>query len=282
MSSRLVLAGTPIGNLADASPALIQVLTSSDVIAAEDTRRLRKLLAGLGVTTDARVVSFFDANEAQRAEQLVEDLLAGSTVVVVTDAGMPTVSDPGYRLVRQAIARDIAISVIPGPSAVLVSLALSGLPTDRFCFEGFMPRKSSERNTRLAALKREERTMVFFEAPHRLKSFLSAAAAAFGDVRQAAVCRELTKVYEEVKRGTLAQLAAWAAEGVKGEISVVIAGAQIAPPSQDDALAEIISKVAAGQPLSAAVAEVAAQSGLSRRELYQAALAWRNNAPLAD
>lgn len=270
-----MLAGTPIGNVEDASPALRAALATADVIAAEDTRRLHGLLTRLGVTTSARVVSYFDGNEASRVSGLLDALAEGRTVVVVSDAGMPTVSDPGYRVVAAAVDAGLPVRVVPGPSAVLVALALSGLPTDRFCFEGFLPRKGGERRRRLAALASEERTMVFFEAPHRLEEFLADARSAFGDDRRAAVSRELTKTWEETRRGTLAELADWAAAGVRGEITVVVAGAAPAAVSIEDALPLVAERVAAGEPFSAAVAAVAADAGLPRKSLYAAALAAR-------
>ncbi|MEA5119532.1 MAG: 16S rRNA (cytidine(1402)-2'-O)-methyltransferase [Propionicimonas sp.] len=275
----LVLAGTPIGNLADASPALRAALATADVIAAEDTRRLRSLLRALDLTTQARVVSYFDGNEASRAESLLADLQAGRTVVVVTDAGMPTVSDPGYRLVRLAIEAGLVVSVVPGPSAVLVALALSGLPTDRFCFEGFLPRKPGERQRRLASLATETRTMVFFEAPHRLTDFLVDAAAAFGDRRPAAVSRELTKTDEETRRGSRAELAGWAAEGVRGEITVVVAGAPEAAVDLSSGVAEVLARIASGEKLSTVVSAVAEASGLPRKALYAATLDARKDTP---
>lgn len=278
-TGRLVLAGTPIGDLDDASPSLRRALAEADVIAAEDTRRLRTLLTRLGVAAAARVVSYFDGNEAARATELLADLLAGRTVVVVSDAGMPTVSDPGYRLVTAAIDAGIPVRVVPGPSAVLVALALSGLPTDRFCFEGFLPRKGGERRRRLAELSAEPRTMVFFEAPHRLSEFLMDAIGAFGDRRRAAVSRELTKTYEETRRGTLAELALWAAAGVRGEVTVVVAGATAPELGIDDAVALVAERVAAGEPFSGAVAGVAADLGVSRKALYAAALAARKENP---
>ncbi|MBI5027938.1 MAG: 16S rRNA (cytidine(1402)-2'-O)-methyltransferase [Actinobacteria bacterium] len=270
-----MLAGTPIGNVEDASPALRAALATADVIAAEDTRRLHGLLTRLGVTTSARVVSYFDGNEASRVSGLLDALAEGRTVVVVSDAGMPTVSDPGYRVVAAAVDAGLPVRVVPGPSAVLVALALSGLPTDRFCFEGFLPRKGGERRRRLSALASEERTMVFFEAPHRLEEFLADARSAFGDDRRAAVSRELTKTWEETRRGTLAELADWAAAGVRGEITVVVAGAAPAAVSIEDALPLVAERVAAGEPFSAAVAAVAADAGLPRKSLYAAALAAR-------
>lgn len=220
-----MLAGTPIGDVSDAPPRLSKELAGADVIAAEDTRRLRRLTQALGVTPGGRVVSYFEGNESARTPELVEALAGGARVLLVTDAGMPSVSDPGYRLVAAAVERDIKVTAVPGPSAVLTALALSGLPVDRFCFEGFLPRKAGERMGRLKEVAEERRTLVYFEAPHRLDDTLAAMAEAFGADRRAAVCRELTKTYEEVKRGPLGELAKWAAEGVRGEITVVVEGA---------------------------------------------------------
>ena len=277
-NGRLILAGTPIGNLDDASPALRAALASADLIAAEDTRRLHSLLGRLELTTSAKVISYFDGNEASRVDELLRAIADGSQVVVVSDAGMPTVSDPGYRVVVAAIAAGYPISVVPGSSAVLVALALSGLPTDRFCFEGFLPRKGEQRRRRLAELATESRTMVFFEAPHRLSEFLEDARGAFGDNRPAAVSRELTKTYEETKRGPLAELAAWAADGVRGEITVVVAGTVAPELSVADAVELVGDRIAAGEPLSAAVAAVATETGVARKALYAAALAARKDA----
>ncbi|MBB1500821.1 16S rRNA (cytidine(1402)-2'-O)-methyltransferase [Propioniciclava sp. MC1683] len=275
MTGVLVLAATPIGDVADASPAMVAALVEADVIAAEDTRRLRDLCRRLGVETTARVVSYFDGNEASRVGVLMDALRAGERVVVATDAGMPSVSDPGFRVVQAAIAEGIRVTAVPGPSAVLTALAVSGLPTDRFCFEGFASRKAGERSRALAALAREERTMVFFEAPHRLADFLADARDALGADRPAAVCRELTKTYEEVVRGTLAELAEWATGEVRGEITVVVAGATGPAGSVEDAVAEVLARVEAGERFKSAVAEVAAASGLAKNELYEAALAAR-------
>lgn len=221
----LVLAGTPIGDVADAPPRLAKELATADVVAAEDTRRMKRLTQALGVQVGGRVVSYFEGNETARTPELVEALAGGARVLLVTDAGMPSVSDPGYRLVAAAVERDIRVTAVPGPSAVLTALALSGLPVDRFCFEGFLPRKAGERLSRLKEVAEERRTLVYFEAPHRLDDTLAAMAEAFGEDRRAAVCRELTKTYEEVKRGPLKELAEWAAEGVRGEITVVVEGA---------------------------------------------------------
>jgi 16S rRNA (cytidine1402-2'-O)-methyltransferase len=268
----LVLAGTPIGDPEDASPALVRVLTGADVLAAEDTRRLRRLLDRLGVATNARVVSYFDGNEAARTPELVAALTEGATVVVVTDAGMPSVSDPGYRVVVAAIEAGIRVTAVPGPSAVVTALAVSGLPVDRFCFEGFLPRKTGERARRLAELASEPRTMVLFEAPHRTAEMLAAAAEVLGPERPGVVCRELTKTYEEIRRGPLADLAAWAAGGVRGEVTVVIGGA--ADPGTD--LAAAVERVQAlvgdGVRLKEAVAQVAGTTGVRKNTLYEAAL----------
>ncbi|BFO22259.1 16S rRNA (cytidine(1402)-2'-O)-methyltransferase [Streptomyces sp. KM77-8] len=216
MTGILVLAGTPIGDISDAPPRLAEELAGADVVAAEDTRRLRRLTQALGVTPKGRIVSYFEGNETARTPELVEELAGGARVLLVTDAGMPSVSDPGYRLVAAAVERDVKVTAVPGPSAVLTALALSGLPVDRFCFEGFLPRKAGERLGRLREVAQERRTLVYFEAPHRLDDTLAAMAEVFGGERRAAVCRELTKTYEEVKRGPLAELAAWAAEGCAG------------------------------------------------------------------
>lgn len=216
MTGVLVLAGTPIGDVSDAPPRLVGELGTADVIAAEDTRRLRRLTQALGVTPAGRVLSYFEGNEVGRTPELVEALLGGSRVLLVTDAGMPSVSDPGYRLVAAAVEAGIRVTAVPGPSAVLTALALSGLPVDRFTFEGFLPRKAGDRARQLAEVAAEPRTMVFFEAPHRIAEALTAMAEAFGADRPAAVCRELTKTYEEVKRGPIGELATWAAEGVRG------------------------------------------------------------------
>ncbi|HOB04356.1 MAG TPA: 16S rRNA (cytidine(1402)-2'-O)-methyltransferase [Propionibacteriaceae bacterium] len=277
MPGTLVLAGTPIGDVADASPALLRALESAEVIAAEDTRRFHALARRLGITVAGRVVSYFEGNEAGRTAGLVGELLEGRTVVVVTDAGMPSVSDPGYRLVVAAVAAGVRVTAVPGPSAVLTALAISGLPVDRFCFEGFLPRKAGPRTARLAELAAEPRTMVFFEAPHRLGQSLVAMAGAFGGDRPGVVCRELTKTYEEVRRGGLAELAEWASGEVLGEITVVVAGAEPAEPmSLADAGDEVRRLVSAGAKRSEAVATVAAATGLRRQDVYGASLAARS------
>src|SRR4249919_1360080 len=230
----LVLAATPIGQAADAPPRLAAELAGADVIAAEDTRRLSRLATELGVDVKGRVTSYFDGNEAARTPGLVERMVAGDRVVLVTDAGMPSVSDPGYRLVAAAVEADVPVTAVPGPSAVLTALAVSGLPVDRFCFEGFLPRKAGERSRRLTGLAAEERTMVFFEAPHRTHAALAAMAEALGGDRAAAVCRELTKTHEEVRRGPIADLVEWAAEGVRGEVTIVVSGAPGGPDLDTD------------------------------------------------
>ena len=272
----LVLAGTPIGDPADAPPRLAEQLRTADVVAAEDTRRLRRLAQELDVEVAGRVVSYFEGNEAARTPDLVARLSEGAHVLLVTDAGMPSVSDPGYRLVAAAVAAGIRVTAVPGPSAVLTALALSGLPVDRFCFEGFPPRKAGERARTFAALAAEPRTMVFFEATHRITDTLKDMADAFGADRPAAVCRELTKTYEEVKRGTLGDLAAWSADGVRGEITVVVSGAAPAAPGAHTAeslAALVAAREAAGEHRKTAIAEVAAQLGLPKREVFDAVVA---------
>ena len=264
----LVLGGMPIGDVEDASPALLRAIGTADVVAAEDTRRFAAFLGRAHATSSARVISYFEGNEASRTPELVELLGQGLTVVLVTDAGMPSVSDPGYRLVAAAIVAGIRVTAVPGPSAVLTALALSGLATDRFCFEGFLPRKGGPRRAALTELAAERRTMVFFEAPHRLAEMLADATTTLGADRPAAVCRELTKTYEEVRRGGLAELASWAADGVLGEITVVVAGAPAGVLPLADALDEVRRRVAAGEKRSTAAAAVAAHSGHDRRELY--------------
>ncbi|GHF45052.1 16S rRNA (cytidine1402-2'-O)-methyltransferase [Amycolatopsis bartoniae] len=273
----LVLAATPLGDSRDASPRLVTALAEADVIAAEDTRRLRSLAAALDVTPAGRVVSFYEDVETARLPKLLEALHAGETVLLVTDAGMPSVSDPGYRLVAACVAEDLPVTCLPGPSAVTTALALSGLPSDRFCFEGFAPRKPGEKARWFATLAGEQRTVVFFESPHRLAATLADAAEALGE-RRAAVCRELTKTYEEVRRGTLAELAAWATEGVRGEITVVLEGARPAEVSVENLVEEVSSRVAAGERLKAVAAEVAEGAGVSKKELYDAVLTARRNA----
>jgi 16S rRNA (cytidine1402-2'-O)-methyltransferase len=267
----LVLAATPLGDSRDASPRLLDALGTADVVAAEDTRRLRALAAALGVTVTGKVVSFYDAVESTRLAGLLAALRAGSTVLLVTDAGMPAVSDPGYRLVAACVADDLPVTCLPGPSAVTTALALSGLPCDRFCFEGFAPRKGADRRRWLAELENEPRTSVFFESPHRIAATLADAASVLGPDRRAAVCRELTKPYEEVRRGELAELAAWAAEGVRGEITVVVAGAPPSgPPDVSTLVDQVKARVAAGERLKTVVAEVAEGVGASKKALYDA------------
>ena len=226
----------------------------------------------MGVSTTARVVSYFEGNEAARTPELVEALLGGARVLVATDAGMPSVSDPGFRLVSAAVAAGVRVTAVPGPSAVLTALAVSGLPVDRFCFEGFLSRKAGERSRQLARLADEPRTMVFFEAPHRTAETLAAMVEAFGAGRLGAVCRELTKTYEEVRRGPLADLAAWAAEQVRGEVTLVVAGADAPVADLGSAAADVAARVAAGARLKPAVAEVAERDGIARNALYAAAL----------
>jgi 16S rRNA (cytidine1402-2'-O)-methyltransferase len=268
----LVLAATPIGRADDASPRLAAELQGADVVAAEDTRRLRRLATDLGIEIPGRVVSYFEGNEHFRTESLLESLLGGHRVVLVTDAGMPSVSDPGYRLVAAAVDRDITITSIPGPSAVLTALAVSGLPVDRFCFEGFLPRKPGERARRLGALEQEQRTLVFFEAPHRTHATLKTMADVLGGERRGAVCRELTKTHEEVRRGPLADLVAWAEPGVRGEVTIVVEGAAAPEAVTDPAV--LVERVAEEEETGAtrkeAIREVARRSGVPKRVVYDA------------
>ena len=268
----LVLAATPIGNTADASPRLRDALEAADVVAAEDTRRLRRLTEVLGLRLSGRLVSYYDGVEQARIPALLEELRAGGTVLLVSDAGMPLVSDPGFRLVAAAVAEGLPVTVVPGPSAAVAALAVAGLPADRWCFEGFLPRRAGERRRRLAALGDEQRTMVFFEAPHRIAATLADIAEAFGGDRRAVVCRELTKTHEEIRRGGLAELAEWAGAGLRGEITVVVGGAS---PRQDaatpaDLAEEVDALVASGSTRRDAVDAVAAAHGLARRVVYDA------------
>jgi 16S rRNA (cytidine1402-2'-O)-methyltransferase len=268
----LVLAATPIGRVEDAPPRLAAELAGADVVAAEDTRRLRRLASELGIEIPGRVVSYFEGNEHVRTESLLESLLAGDRVVLVTDAGMPSVSDPGYRLVAAAIERDVPVTSVPGPSAVLTALAVSGLPVDRFCFEGFLPRKAGERSRRLAAVADDERTLVFFESPHRTHATLEAMTEVLGAERRGAVCRELTKTHEEVRRGTLAELAEWAAPGVRGEVTIVVDGAAPSEAVTDPAVlaARVAEDEADGVPRKQAIVDVARRSGVPKRVVYDA------------
>jgi 16S rRNA (cytidine1402-2'-O)-methyltransferase len=271
----LVLAGAPLGNVADASERLRAALTDADLVAAEDTRRVRRLATELGVTLP-RVVSYFEGNETRRTPELLAELTGGARVTLITDAGMPSVSDPGYRLVRAAIEADVPVTAVPGPSAVTTALAVSGLPSDRFCFEGFPPRKAKERENRFTELAAERRTLVFFESPHRIEDTLNALATAFGPDRPAALCRELTKTYEQVRRGGLGELSAGVADDPpRGEITLVVAGAPAAEPVVRDAadLAALVAeRQATGLSRRDAVDAVAAEVGLPRREVYAAAL----------
>lgn len=276
VTGTLVLAGTPIGDITDAPPRLAGELAAADVIAAEDTRRLRRLTQALGVQPTGRIVSYFEGNETARTPELVEALAEGARVLLVTDAGMPSVSDPGYRLVAAAVERDVRVTAVPGPSAVLTALALSGLPVDRFCFEGFLPRKAGERLGRLKEAAGERRTLVYFEAPHRLDDTLAAMAEVFGADRRAAVCRELTKTYEEVRRGPLGELAEWAAEGVRGEITVVVEGAP-ERSAEETGPEELVRRVRvreeAGERRKEAIAAVAVEAGVPKRVVFDAVVA---------
>ncbi len=272
----LVLCGVPIGNPDDASPRLRETLAAADVVAAEDTRRFLRLAAHLGVSP-AKVVSFYEGNEAARVPQLLAALTAGQTVVLVTDAGMPGVSDPGFRLVRAAAEAGHRVSVVPGPSSVTAALAVSGLPTDRWCMEGFLPRRAAARRARLETLRDEPRTLVFLEAPHRAPGMLADLAGVFGDTRPVAVCRELTKTWEEVRRGSAAEVAAWAAPGVRGEVTVVVGGAEKVQSALGDLAALVAEREAAGEPRKEAIAAVAAAAGVPKRRVFDALVAARHS-----
>jgi 16S rRNA (cytidine1402-2'-O)-methyltransferase len=275
MAGRLVLGGAPLGQPGDVGPRLRAAIATADVLAVEDTRRLARLAADLEVTVAGRVVTFHESVERSRLPGLLAALAEGQTVLLLTDAGMPSVSDPGYTLVRAAIEAGIGVTSVPGPSAVTTALAVSGLPVDRFCFEGFLPRKAGERRARLAGLADERRTMVFFESPHRLADALADAVAAFGPARPAAVCRELTKTHEEIRRGPLSSLAEWAAGGVKGEITVVVGGAPDEPVdmSPADLAAAVAAEEAAGATRKDAIRAVVVRTGLPRRTVYDAVVA---------
>ena len=273
---QIVLGATPIGNLSDASPRLREIMASAHLIAAEDTRNFHHLAQGLGVRPTGRVMSLHEHNETHKISEVLEAVHDGATVLVVSDAGMPAVSDPGFPLVAAALDEGLLVTAVPGPSAVLTALALSGLPTGRFTFEGFLPRKAGERRKRLQALESEERTMVFFEAPHRLAAFLQSLLEVFGAERQIAVARELTKKFEEVRRGSVPELLAWAQDGVRGEIAVVVSGAQApAAGKPEDHVGQVQQLITAGTRMKQAVAEVAEARGLKKRELYEAVLAAR-------
>ncbi len=272
----LILAAIPLGNPGDASARLKEAIISADFIAAEDSRRFGRLCAELGITYEAKIFSFFEGNENERLEPLLEILATGKDLLVVTDAGMPGISDPGYRLTREAIARDIPIRVLPGPSAVTTALLFSGLPTDRFCFEGFLPRTSGARITALDKLRSEERTMIFFEAPHRLLESLQDALTVLGPDRRAAICREMTKTYEETIRGTLSELVEWAASReILGEISLVVAGFDPSGRifSPEDLADMVLARESQGESRKEAIAEVAKATGIAKREVFDVMVA---------
>ena len=276
----LILAAAPIGHAQDASHRLAGTLARVPVIAAEDTRRLRRLATALGITLTGQVISYYEDVEAARGPSLLAELAGGNDVLLITDAGMPGVSDPGYRLVTAAIDAGIAVTALPGPSAVTAAVAVSGLPTDRFCFEGFAPRRAGERARRFADLAGERRTMVFFESPRRLAATLAAMAQAFGPGRRAAVCRELSKTHEEIRRGTLGELARWAAEGVLGEVTLVVGGAHARAglATAADAAAQVATMERDGMPRKQAIAAAAASLGLAKREVYDAVVQARATA----
>ena len=267
---RLILVGTPIGNLGDASPRMREAIETADVIAAEDTRRFLSLAQRLDLTHTKRVISVFDHNEGHRAPELVDIIAAGETVVLLSDAGMHAVSDPGYRVVKACGEAGLPITSTPGPSAVLMALAVSGLPSDRFSFEGFLPRKSGQRRTLLTELKAEKRTMVFFESPHRIADAMDDFAEIIGIDRPMAISRELTKTFEETLRGTVGSLRDQAADGLRGELTLVLAGATEVETAPEDHLGEVSALVDSGVRAKDAAGQVAKKFGLSKRDVYEA------------
>ena len=271
----IILGATPIGNLGDVSRRLVEMLSTVTIIASEDTRTTQKLLGALGIENRPRLIALHDHNESYKSLEIIE-LARETDVLVLSDAGMPTVSDPGFHLVEAAAAAGVQVTALPGPSAVITALAVAGLPTDRFTFEGFLPRKQGERTTLFTQLARETRTMVFFESPNRIADSLAYARDVLGPDRRAVVCRELTKMFEEVRRGSLAELADWAAEGVRGEIALVLAGAEPATISLEAGLTQVRTLVADGVRLKEATTQVAEATGLGKRDLYQAALEARS------
>ena len=276
---KLILAGVPLGNPGDASARLISAIKSATIIAAEDSRRFQRLCQDLDVSATGKVLSFFEGNEEERTEQLLNELKNGAEVLVVTDAGMPTVSDPGFKLVRAAVDANIPVEVLPGPSAVTTALALSGLPTDRFCFEGFVPRTQGAREKFFENLKFEPRTIVFFEAPHRLIETLEVATNLLGSDRKAALCREMTKTYEETVRGTLADIQNWAnSKEILGEITVVISGAieGAKEKSQQEIIDAVRKLESVGMDRKEAIAAVATELDLPKREVFDAMVAAKN------
>jgi 16S rRNA (cytidine1402-2'-O)-methyltransferase len=269
----LTLAATPLGNPGDASPRLKDAIAAAEIIAAEDSRRFHRLCSDIGVTFTGRVISFFEGNETERSQEILQYLHEGKNVLVVSDAGMPTISDPGFRLARDAMAQNLEVKVIPGPSAPVMAVALSGLATDRFSFEGFTPRAHGARQAAFESLRFEERTMVFFEAPHRLVESLQDAATIFGTDRRGAICREMTKTYEETIRGSLAELLTWAqSKEVLGEITLVIAGAEAgtAEKSADQMVTRVREFEAAGMDRKSAISTVADEFDLPKRIVYAA------------
>ncbi|KGE99524.1 16S rRNA (cytidine(1402)-2'-O)-methyltransferase [Actinomyces sp. S4-C9] len=272
-SGAILLAATPIGDTNDASPKLIRALAEADLVAAEDTRRILKLATRLGVRINGDIKSLHEHNENERVDKVLHRAEDGERVLIVSDAGMPTISDPGYRVVSEAAKRGIPVSALPGPSAVLTALSVSGLPTDRFCFEGFIPRKQGERERRLEDLKEEPRTMVFFDSPKRIHENLTDMANIFGGARKAVLCRELTKTHEEIIRGDLNHLIYATRDDVKGELTLVVAGADPRDKSAEDYVAKVIALAEGGMKLKAAAKLVSEETGVRKNELYRAALA---------
>jgi 16S rRNA (cytidine1402-2'-O)-methyltransferase len=275
----LILAGLPIGDAADASENLKSMIEKVEFIAAEDSRKLSRLCQELGIRYTGKIISFFEGNETERIDELTKLLISNKDVLVATDAGMPGISDPGYRLVRAAIENNIKIKVLPGPSAVTTALLLSGLPTDRFCFEGFAPRTSAARVNWFSELVEQPRTIIYFEAPHRITESLQDAISAFGEDRQAVICREMSKQYEEVVRGSLNELLQWSeAKEILGEITVVVSGfnPQEREINQDAIIENVLRYESSGMSRKEAMAEVAKSYGIAKRTVFDVMVAYKS------
>lgn len=269
----ILLAATPIGDSSDASPRLIRALSEADCVAAEDTRKLLSLCSRIGVRIHGHIMSLHEHNESARSASVVDRAHNGERVMVVSDAGMPTVSDPGFRVVKEAVKRGIPVTALPGPSAVLTALAVSGLPSDRFCFDGFPPRKEGDKRRLFESLASETRTMIFFESAKRIHDTLTEMVNAFGGDRQAVICRELTKVHEQIIRGDLSHLVYATREEMRGEITLVVAGADPHIPNAEDHVAAVLALSEEGMRLKDAAKQVSDATGIKKNELYRAALA---------
>ena len=275
----LILAAVPLGNTGDASSRLKESIETVEFVAAEDSRRFTRLCQDLGIRHQAKIISFFEGNEGERLEGLIEILESGKDLLVVTDAGAPGISDPGYRLAREAVARNIRITVLPGPSAVTTALLLSGLPSATFCFDGFPPRTSGSRLSWFGDRAEEERTIIIFEAPHRLLESLEDMKVAFGGDRKIAVCREMTKTYEEVARGSIAEIIDWAnSKEILGEITVVIEGfnPDLREYGDDEIVTKVLGRESAGELRKEAIVAVAKELGVPKRIVFDIMVAQKD------